>query len=193
MCRPKRLVAGALALILSACGHVPVTSIYKLWKADFATTDPALLRAAVRIPAALKPLPEGVKLDIKTWTEGDPDKHEEHLVLKEVTAETDLAPLRSEQRAGFTVHVFRIDPADLPRVRELQAMRRQRSPEGRRHGSVGISANACRISALPDGPLLLTTYILFDPREGYVPLTVDVNLRDIVKKEVIDTKISPCR
>src|SRR5262249_32166048 len=130
MCRPKRLVAGALALILSACGHVPVTSIYKLWKADFATTDPALLRAAVRIPAALKPLPEGVKLDIKTWTEGDPDKHEEHLVLKEVTAEPDLAPLRSEQRAGFTVHVFRIDPADLPR---------------------GANCRRCGVSAAPRG------------------------------------------
>jgi hypothetical protein len=192
--RHRKLVAGILTLALSACGHVPVTSIYRLRNADFATADPALLRAAVRIPAALVPLPAGVNLDIKSWTEGGSDSREEHFVLRELTAETDLAALRSEQRAGFAIHVFRIDPADLPRIRELQATRRQLDPKTprQRRGSLGISAEACRAGAVPDGPLLFTTYILLDPRDGYVPLTVDVDLRAIVQNKDLDSKFSPC-
>jgi hypothetical protein len=192
--RRRKLVAGILTLALCACGHMPVTSIYRLRNADFATADPALLRAAVRIPAALMPLPAGVNLDIKISTEGGSDGREEHFVLRELTSETDLAALQSERRAGFAIHVFRIDPADLPRIRELQATRRQLRPETRqqRRGSLGISAAACRTGAVPDGPLLFTTYILLDPRDGYVPLTVDVDLRAIVQDKDLDSKFSPC-
>ena len=35
---------------LNGCGHVPVTSMLRLARIDFANTDPARLRAAVKLP-----------------------------------------------------------------------------------------------------------------------------------------------
>lgn len=74
-------------------------------------------------------------------------------------------------------------------------MKRHRSPDSQkeRHGTLGISAEACSVGVLPDAPLLLTTYMLFDASQGYLPLTVDVDLRDIVKGEDIDAKFRSCR
>ncbi len=53
---PVRILASlCVCLVLVACGHTPIMSIYKLSQLDAATVDIAALRAAVLVPAALRP------------------------------------------------------------------------------------------------------------------------------------------
>jgi hypothetical protein len=60
-----RLSLGACAAIaLAGCGHMPVTSMVKLARVDFETSDPAQLRAAIKLPQALRTRPNGVSLGI---------------------------------------------------------------------------------------------------------------------------------
>ena len=40
--------------LLAGCGHMPVTSMVRLARVDFQTTDPEKLRVAVRLPKALR-------------------------------------------------------------------------------------------------------------------------------------------
>ncbi len=50
------LVVVAAALVLAACGHMPVTSMIKLARVDFAKTDPEQVRAAVKLPRTVRPI-----------------------------------------------------------------------------------------------------------------------------------------
>ena len=48
--RKVGLVVMGATLFLAGCGHMPVTSMIKLARVDFAKTDPAQVRAAVKLP-----------------------------------------------------------------------------------------------------------------------------------------------
>jgi hypothetical protein len=49
-------------LAMAGCSHMPVTSMVKLARVDFETSDPAQLRAAIKLPRTLRPQPNGVTL-----------------------------------------------------------------------------------------------------------------------------------
>ena len=51
-------------LAMAGCSHMPVTSMVKLARVDFETSDPAQLRAAIKLPRTLRPQPNGVALRI---------------------------------------------------------------------------------------------------------------------------------
>ena len=40
-------------LAMAGCSHMPVTSMVKLARVDFETSDPAQLRAAIKLPRTL--------------------------------------------------------------------------------------------------------------------------------------------
>ena len=56
------LVVSSVAL--TGCGHMPVGSMAKLARVDFETSDPAQLRAAIKLPRTLRARPNGVALRI---------------------------------------------------------------------------------------------------------------------------------
>lgn len=55
----------ALALMLSGCGQIPLSSLWALRKFDFEHFDPAQLRAAVYLPPGLQFPAEALVIDIK--------------------------------------------------------------------------------------------------------------------------------
>src|SRR2546430_15555341 len=70
-----RLSLGACAAIaLAGCGHRPITSMVKLAPVDFETSDPAELRAAIKLPQALRTRPNGVSLRIAVRVERAPEE-----------------------------------------------------------------------------------------------------------------------
>jgi hypothetical protein len=187
--------AGAIALsaALAACGHVPLSTMYRLRNFDARTADPAALRVAVRIPNALQLQPGGVKLAVAYWREGeDANKREEKFLLQEIPAE--VAYLTAEQRPGTHIHAFRIAPADVPRMRALQTGIPERQRGGRNHGTLGISADACHRGGRPDGPIYMTTFIKADEAQGFLTLLENVDLRTAVPKgKTLDEFLPPCR
>jgi hypothetical protein len=185
-----------VALVLSACGHVPVSTIWALRNLDAITLDPALLRAAVRVPDTLQPQPDGVKLEIGWWRDGEEDrKHNAKFVLQETTSADDTAPLVFERKAGMRVYVYRVDPADIPGIRALQAQAKDEKAKnpGKTHGTFGFGADACRKGQLAEGPVLMTTFLRLDSERGYLPVVKDLDLRTAVTTDKsFDELVPPC-
>ena len=62
-------------LAMAGCSHMPVTSMVKLARVDFETSDPAQLRAAIKLPRTLRPQPNGVTLRLAVQVGRAPGKH----------------------------------------------------------------------------------------------------------------------
>jgi len=146
-------IAALAALALAACGHVPITTMIRLRSFDFATFDPAALRAAVGVPDALQPRPEGAKL-IVTLKLGDEPPRTETFLLKRLTAPADLAPLGPFARPGATIYAYALDPADVAKLKDLQAEGRRVRAEhpGRNAMTIRIEPNTCRVAPYRDDP-----------------------------------------
>jgi hypothetical protein len=185
-----RLSLGACtAIALAGCGHMPVTSMVKLARVDFETSDPTQLRAAIKLPQALRARPNGVSLRIAVRVGRAPEEARD-FVLRELPAPSELA-----REAGADSHVFayRIDEADLPRLAAFRAelLAKKSSGQG---GSVSISVQplACKTAELPEGPVYLTTYLRTAETGSYVTLARDVDLRTISRERAIVDEIPRC-
>lgn len=191
----RLLLPAFLAFALAACSHMPVSTMWALRNLDAQSLEPALLRAAIRIPDRLQLQPGGVKLEVGWRREGREGENKLSFVLRETTAPADTASLAPERKPGARIYAYRVDPADIPRIRTLQAEAReekQKNP-GRTHGTLGISADACRTGDLPDGPLLMTTFLRTDAERGYLVLLKDIDLRSAVTRDKsIDQLVPPC-
>lgn len=183
MSRRAALLFTSISLSLAACSHVPAATIYELWNFDMATADPAVLRAAVRIPLTLHPQPGGVVLTVTKNGSGASSKHD--FILEEVSEPSELAPLSTRMRHGFTVHAYRLSKADIERVRALQ-----KKPGG--GGSIGIGAKACRTANLPKGAILSSTFLKVDAKRGYLTVLDDIDLRKELGEVNLDKEIPPC-
>src|SRR5215510_11843736 len=93
------------AVALSGCGHMPVTSMVKLARVDFETSDPAQLRAAIKLPRELRTRPNGVSLRIAVRVGRAPEEARDFL-LRELPAPSELA---REASADSHVAAYRID------------------------------------------------------------------------------------
>jgi hypothetical protein len=183
-----------LSLGLSACGHVPVSTLYKLWSFDMATADPAFLRAAVRTSSGLRPRPDGVTLTVTASRDGDKDKTVHTLVLQEIKDPAELAGLAAFQKTGTHIAAYRLSQSDSASVRQLQAA--LRGPSGKSPGtgqaSIGIGAQACRQGPLLAGPILTSTYFNAGGSDGYLPVLVDVDLRQELDAKSLAESIPQC-
>src|SRR5262245_3244665 len=101
---------------MSACSHMPVTSMVRLARVDFETSDPAQLRAAIKLPRTLRPRPNGVALRIAVQVGRAPEEARDFM-LRELS-EPELA-----REAGADSHIFayRIDDSDLARLAAFRA------------------------------------------------------------------------
>lgn len=187
--RILRCAGVALAVTLAGCGHMPVTSMVRLAGVDFETSDPAQLRAAIKLPRSLRTRPNGVSLRIAVQVGRTPEESREFL-LRELAPPAELA---HEAGADSAIFAYRIDDADLPRLAAFRAelMARKRSGQS---GSISISVRpqACKAAELPDGPVYLTTYLRTAETGSYVALARDIDLRALPAADAVVEKIPRC-
>lgn len=179
----------SFAFALAACGHMPVTSMVKLARVDFETSDPAQLRAAIKLPKSLRPVRNGVRLRIAVKVGREPEEARE-FVLRELLSPGELA---REATADSQIYAFRIDDADLPRLIAFRTELIAKKSSGQR-GSISISVQpqACKAADLPEGPVYLTTYLRTAETGDYVTLTRDVDLRSLAQGRAIVDEIQRC-
>jgi len=191
------LFLGFLGAALSGCGHMPVTSMLKLARVDFANTDPAQLRAAVKLPRLIQPQPQGMALRIGVKLAGGQEEFED-FVLREVSEPKDVLALHRELDADTHVFAYRLDPSEVARLTAFRdALKKKQAISGGSGGSGGsltiaIRPQACRSGDLSGRPVMVTTYVRTAETGGYVPLTRDVDLRTIDSKQDLAAAIPPC-
>ena len=181
----------ALAFLLAGCTHMPVMSMIKLAQVDFASTDPAALRAAVKSPLALRPLAQGTVLRISVKTT-DGQNLTQEFALQEVFDQSELLPLRAEISPGTHIVVYRISPADLPRLTDFRATALAK-PRVRGGATLSIQPQACRNGEIAPGPILLSTFLRAAEIGEYIALTRDVDLRTLASGRDLAAVIPPCK
>ena len=182
-----------MMLAMAGCSHMPVTSMVKLARVDFETSDPAQLRAAIKLPRTLRPQPNGVALRIAVQVGRAPEEARDFM-LRELPEPAELT-----REAGADSHIFayRIDDSDLARLKtfrsELIARKSSAQSSGQK-GSISISVRpqACKAGELADGPVYFTTYLRTAETKDYVALARDVDLRSIAPDPALVAGIPRC-
>lgn len=190
---PPRLLPRSLLVVLSVamagCSHMPVTSMIKLARVDFETSDPAQLRAAIKLPRSLQARPNGVALRISVQV-GRTAEESRDFMLRELPEPGELT---REAGAGSHIFAYRIDDADLARLAAFRAELIAKKSSGQK-GSISISVRpqACKVGELPDGPIYFSTYLRTAETKDYVALARDVDLRSIVPNAAVVAEIPRC-
>jgi len=174
---------------LAGCGHVPVTSMVKLARIDFRTTDPARLRIAVKLPHALKARAEGTALRVSVRL-ADGSEESRDFALREVNEAAELA---DETEQGSEIATFAIAERDIVDVRMFRAALIQKQ-KGGSGGAIKISVrpDACRLEPLAAGPVVFSTYLKAAETGTYVPLARDLDLRTLDPNQDLAAKVPAC-
>jgi hypothetical protein len=185
-----------LLLMLTAvgCTHMPVTSMVRLARVDFANTDPGELRAAVKLPRAVLPRPQGVALRIGVKLASG---HEEFadFQLREVSDPADVLALRRELDRDTHVFAYRLEPAEVARLAAFRAALTQKQAASRGKGgalTIAVRPDACRTADLGGRPVYLTTYLRTAETNGYVPLRRDVDVRTLAPGRDVVAEMPMC-
>jgi hypothetical protein len=186
---PANSLLVVLSLVMAGCSHMPVTSMVKLARVDFETSDPAQLRAAIKLPRSLRAQPGGVALRIAVQVGREPEDARD-FVLREIPEPAELA---REASAGSHIVAYRIDDADLVRLAAFRAELIAKKSSGQK-GSISISVRpqACKVGELPDGPIGFSTYLRTAETREYVALARDVDLRSITSNVAVVAAIPRC-
>ncbi|MGY2906798.1 hypothetical protein [Bradyrhizobium sp. URHC0002] len=172
---------------------MPVTSMVRLARVDFETSDPVQLRAAIKLPRTLRPRPNGVALRIAVQVGRTPEEARD-FILREIP---EPAELTREASADSHIFAYRIDDSDLARLAAFRAeliARKSSAQSSGQKGSISISVRpqACKAGELPDGAIYFTTYLRTAETKDYVALARDVDLRSIVPNAAVVAEIPRC-
>ena len=178
-------------LFATGCTTIPVASMVKLSRIDFETTDLSVLRAAVLLPAYLRPLPDSARLLVTVERSGAP-KIEKSLYLRKID-DPEAATLNVENAGDQRLYAFGLSPVSVKTLeqlrRELAATFGQKA--GKRNLTLRAAANACHTKAIPNGPVPMTTYLKTAETNSFVPLVQNLDLRTLAPGQPLD--IRPCR
>lgn len=179
-----------LVLLGTGCTSVPVSSLMKLGRVDFETTDLSALRAAVLLPSYLRPLPGTGQLTI-TLDRDDGTRLQESFGLRE-TDDPEAALLNEEEgKSGQRLYAYALSPEA---ARTLSRLRTQAAathrPGTKQNLSLAIGAKACHVGKLPAGPLPMTSYLKTPETRSFVPLARNMDLRKLAPTKVLD--LAPC-
>jgi hypothetical protein len=164
----------------------------KLARIDFASTDPAQLRAAVKLPRSIQP--QGVSLRVGVKLSNGEEEFQEFSLRQESDLQ-DVLMLAREADADTHVFVYRLEAGEAARLSAFREMlRKKQAASGGRGGALTISLRpqACRTGEPSSRPIYLTTYLRTIETGDYVPLTRDVDLRTIDPKQDVVAQMAPC-
>ncbi len=184
-----------LLLALAGCGHVPMKTMWALRSVDPMTTDPARLRAAVAIPKEAMPVRGGAKLVMTQSRKSGGEEERLELTLEEVplAAETGLGAVKAKK--GQEIRVFRIAPADVPRLIEARARAKARADKepGAFQGSMTVGVDGCRSADAPPPREFRVSTWLKTPETGeYLTVLDDVDLVAVAGAEALAAAAKVC-
>ena len=196
----RTLLVALLAVLLAACGSVPVSSLWKLRKLQLDTLEPAALRAAVVHSPGLQLHGQSLLLSVsvsrKVRSPGGGtaiESLEEKLPLQELRSTVERGPLLAYDTPQTVVQVWRIDPAALPR---LQALRTKAlgwktvDDDGRRELGLGLELSGCQKSGARNQ--VVTTLLRFTDPGEYIPIVRNMDLADTMPAAELAQRFPDC-
>jgi len=198
----RTLLVALSAVLLAACGSVPVSSLWKLRKLQLDTLEPAALRAAVVHSPGLQLHGQSLLLSVSvsrkvrqpggsTTTES----LEEKLPLQELRGTAERSPLLAYDSPQAVVQVWRIDPAALPRLQALRTKAlgwKAAEDDGRRELGLGLGLelSGCQKSGVRNQ--VVTTLLRFTDPGEYIPIVRNMDLADTMPAAELARRFPDC-
>lgn len=179
------MLLGAMVLLapLGGCLTTPVSSMVKLSRLTPLEANPAEMRFAVRSPNFLRVRNGDISVVISYDTGDTATSFVETylpIVIENALPEQGITIATQD---GSRLAIARFSPDDAAsmsdaqkRVKALQA----NGVEGK--GSFSVAAAGCAQDQVPEGPILLTTWLRTDPEQDYFILTRNIDLRTVLQK-----------
>lgn len=185
------LVAAAVILALAACGHMPITSMYKLRNFDPATTDLNRLRVAVQLSEVFRLRPNGVRLTVTALDSSGRELRKETFKLNPALSAHERHLLRAYAKEATNIYAFRLSARDVGRFNDIRALIAVGRPNGTR-GAMGVATDACRTTGRLPERVLVTTLIKSSETQEFVPLLVDFDLLSEFKGKDFNNAVPLC-
>ena len=191
----RKLLVGLALLALAGCGYMPISSMLKLRQLDLMTADARQIRIAVQMPDALEVREDGAVLEIGAERPNPDENLQERFILEKIDGAV-LADMPGvEAKPGFHLAVFRMAEADMARLAALRGKIKawkEQDPDGTK-GTLSIGAAGCRREQLPEGALLVSTYLRTDSEQEFITMARNFDLRSAVPEFGADLDLAPCK
>jgi hypothetical protein len=182
-------------LALAGCHSVPISTQWKLRNFNLATADISQLRVAVHPPVWAAPTPERTILTARLeFNDGSPEKKLDIHLRRGAHAE-DRGALAQVAAEPESLVVYETGPGDLRAIRAFQSESQSAKEAGRNgQGHIELNGNlACRLSNVPEGPILVDAYIHASDEIGWMPLIAAYDLTAGMRPEDIsDARVPSC-
>jgi hypothetical protein len=177
-----------LALTLSACTTIPMSSMLALSRIDFTTTRIEEMRVAVELPSVIKPRVGGVQMEVAAKLGNNVDKFT--FKLAEDQAQIGMRGMLPFPAAGKQMYAYRLRDEDVATLMRLRAERLNEKTDGEKGSlSIGVAAKEfCRIGSLASVDLTVTTFIATSETNGYIAVSNNFDLRS--DKKIADEIIT---
>lgn len=183
---------GIALILLSACGHTPISSMVKLRNFDPATTDVNQLSVAVDLPHAYRVRKDGVTMTLELRKKDGSDIKRENFILTTSLNSEDKLLLAKISEPGRQIIAYRIRPSDIKRFNALRKFTIENRPSKLWEGSFSIGANACRIHSDKPQTLPVTLYLKSSETKAFVPFIVDADLMQQAEGDQIHETVPLC-
>lgn len=192
-------MALACTVLLAGCGSVPVSSLWRLRKLSLETLEPAALRAAVVHSPSLQLAPNGAVLTVAVSRQlrlangaHTTERLEEKLPLQALHSSADMRPLIEHESPQSAVHLWRIDPAALPRLQALRtrAMAWKGTDDGKRELTLGVELTGCQKSG--STRQAITTLMRFAEPGEYLPIVRNIDLTETMSAAELKQRFPVC-
>ncbi|MCB1874921.1 MAG: hypothetical protein KDH88_03010 [Chromatiales bacterium] len=182
-----------IGFVLTACSGMSLRTLYVLATTDVLSLNPELLRVAVRVPDRIALQRNGATLTLGLQMPGKA-RIERAFPLLEAGSESDSEVLRDAERFSYTLKAYRVRPEDVAAVQQFLAEARQAKARWGKQaqGQISISPNVCHRSTVPPRPILVSSWLKITPEAGYVAISEDADLYDLLSEKTIDALLPPC-
>lgn len=173
----RPLFAAALALCLSSCGAVPLTSLPSLARIDPRTTDFSAMMVALAAPRSIEAVTGSVHVEFKSRVDDAPEKAD-IFVLTRTKEPVDLTDMVGALRESESLSVYALPPEEASRLTAARdRLVAERAAGHKVTASIGVTARSfCLSGGVPTGDLLVTTYLHTSETRRFVPLVRDFDL-----------------
>jgi hypothetical protein len=174
-----------VAVFLSACTSMPLTTLYKLHKIEPMEADPAQIKVAIRADDRIGIREGGAKIEVKFDAE-DGSLNIDETYLVEIIRNPDIsAELLADKNPGESVTVLGLTRSDIQRMRAVQssvAANSKGDPEGT--GSLGVFLEGvCLHGKMPAGKVLVDVFLQTSDQDGFFVFARNLDLRKESKRD----------
>jgi hypothetical protein len=178
---------------LTGCASIPLTSIPKLSRVDFMTTDLRQLRVAVVLPKTIRPGKNSIEMVTILKIEGSAPETTK-LQLDQSFTQTDFVGLPTSLGSDQKTYIYLLQSNERAKLEEIRRSA-QAAKTSAKNGTLDIAFSFkefCADGVLPAGSVLTSTYVSSSETSEYVLLTRDVDMREDATLSKLLDDLSPC-